>query len=470
MRLPILLVTFISAALSLPTHHLPHINHRSRTSHSTTAHVAPLIKTNGKTIADRWIVVLKEGVEEVDMVVHHMWLAERMAWANVFSGEGQEDFMERTFDVGGVFKGYSGRFSPTTLSLLRTNPLIAHIEQDQIMSVDYIQDASLIAQKDAPWGLARISHKALPKTPETQSEYVYREGAGEGVVVYVIDTGVFVGHKDFEGRASWGITVPAGDQDVDGNGHGTHCAGTIAGKRFGVAKSAKIVAVKVLRSNGSGTLSDVIKGVEWVVDRHIADVANASKRDAKAIVKSVANMSLGGGSSPALDRAVDVAVQSGIHFAVAAGNSGDDACDYSPAASALAVTVGATTSTDTMAYFSNHGRCTDVFGPGYNVLSTWIGSPNATATLSGTSMASPHTAGVLAALSSFAEFSAYAPEDLKKHLVESAHRDVIKGIPTWAGGPEQNRLLFLEENVFASDDEEEDETIVDSQAENQIRF
>ncbi|KAJ3217363.1 serine protease [Dinochytrium kinnereticum] len=437
-------------------------SHRHHRKPSTSSHFAPLLKTTGKAIKDKYIVVLKEGMDEGAMVGHYLWLAETLTMANAFSEE-VLDVLDRTFDVGGngVFRGYSGTFSLQTLALLRANPMVAHVEQDQIISVDYHKESvrvseGLVTQKDAPWGLARISHKDLPKDAEKQSEYIFKEDVGEGVTAYVIDTGVYVAHSDFEGRAKWGITIPKGDQDIDGNGHGTHVAGTIAGKRYGVAKNAKIVAVKVLRSNGSGTLSDVIKGVEWVVGRHLAEVAAAEARGKSSKVKSVANMSLGGGSSPGLDRAVNVAVESGIHFAVAAGNSGDDACDYSPAASELAVTVGATTSADTMAYFSNHGRCTDIYGPGYNILSTWIGSPNATATISGTSMASPHTAGVLAALASFNDFETYSPADLKKHLIEKlAHKDVVKGIPNWAGG--DNRLLFLEENSVDAPEEEEEE-------------
>jgi cerevisin len=230
-----------------------------------------------------------------------------------------------------------------------------------------------------------------PTDEETLAEYIYKDSVGTGVTAYVIDTGINIKHVDFEGRAIWGATIPDGDPDVDGNGHGTHCAGTIAGKRFGVAKNATVVAVKVLRSNGSGTLSDVAKGVEWVVEQHKEKELQAiASGHSKSKVKSVANMSLGGGKSVFLDKVVDAAVDAGVFFAVAAGNSGDDACDYSPAASVNAITVGATTSADSMAYFSNHGECNDIYAPGYMILSAWTGSPDATATISGTSMVSAH--------------------------------------------------------------------------------
>lgn len=183
---------------------------------------------------------------------------------------------------------------------------------------------------------------------------------------------------------------------------GTHVAGTIAGKTYGVAKKAFIKAVKVLRSNGSGTMSDVVAGVEWVAKDHKKRVDEEAAKFEAATggketpapapkkVKSVANMSLGGGKSRALDLAVNAVVSAGVHFAVAAGNDNRDACNYSPAAAEKAITVGATTIEDSRAWFSNWGKCVDIFGPGHQILSSWIGSTNATNTISGTSMASPH--------------------------------------------------------------------------------
>ncbi|KAI0310814.1 peptidase S8/S53 domain-containing protein, partial [Amylostereum chailletii] len=236
---------------------------------------------------------------------------------------------------------------------------------------------------------------------------------GEGVDVYVIDTGINTNHREFQGRAAWGKTVPKNDVDEDNNGHGTHCAGTIASAKYGVAKAANVIAVKVLGSNGSGSMSDVVDGVIFA-----ADSAQVKARAAAAEVKatgstkhkgSVANMSLGGGKSRALDDAVNGAVDTGLHFAVAAGNDNRDACSYSPAAAEKAVTVGASTLGDERAYFSNFGPCVDVFAPGLNILSTWIGSENAINTISGTSMASPHTAGMLAYLLSLYPSKSFNP-------------------------------------------------------------
>ena len=186
-------------------------------------------------------------------------------------------------------------------------------------------------EKNAPWGLARISHRDSLSFG-TFNKYLYSEDGGEGVDVYVIDTGTYIDHVDFEGRAHWGKTIPANDEDADGNGHGTHCSGTIAGKKYGVAKKANVYAVKVLKSNGSGSMSDVVKGVEWAALSHKDKVELARKGKGKRGFKgSTANMSLGGGKSATLDLAVNAAVDLGLHFAVAAGNDNADSCNSSPA-------------------------------------------------------------------------------------------------------------------------------------------
>lgn len=309
----------------------------------------------------------------------------------------------------------------------------------------------------APWGLARVSHRDTLSFG-TFNKYLYAEEGGEGVDAYVIDTGTSVSHVDFEGRAHWGKTIPNGDADEDGNGHGTHCSGTIAGKKYGVAKKANIYAVKVLRSSGSGTMADVIAGVDWAAERHQEQVEKAKDGKRKGFKGSVANMSLGGGKTKMLDNAVDAAVDAGIHFAVAAGNDNADACNYSPAASANAVTVGASAIDDSRAYFSNYGKCTDIFAPGLSIQSTWIGSKTAVNTISGTSMASPHIAGLLAYYLSLqpASDSEYAlatitPKQLKSNLIkigtEGALTDMPAGTPNvlaWNGGGCSNYSSIIE--------------------------
>ena len=317
-------------------------------------------------------------------------------------------------------------------------------------------------EKNAPWGLARVSHRDALGFGNF-NKYLYTEDGGEGVDAYVIDTGTNIEHVDFEGRANWGKTIPQGDEDVDGNGHGTHCSGTIAGKKFGVAKKANVYAVKVLKSNGSGTMSDVVKGVEWAATAHSDSVSAAKKGKKKGFKGSVANMSLGGGKSRVLDLAVNAAVDAGLHFAVAAGNDNADSCNYSPAAAAKAVTVGASTLGDERAYFSNYGTCNDIFAPGLNVLSTWIGSKYATNIISGTSMASPHICGLLAYFLSLqpSNSSAYAvaditPKQLKANLIGIATEGALTNVPSdtvnilaWNGGGKSNFSEIIDDGGYS---------------------
>lgn len=233
-------------------------------------------------------------------------------------------------------------------------------------------------QGGATWGLDRIDQRDLPLNSNYHYDY-----DGSGVTAFVIDTGVRNTHNEFGGRASSGYDFIDNDNDSsDCNGHGTHVAGTIGGSTYGVAKNVNIVGVRVLNCSGSGTNSGVISGINWV------------KNNAQG--PSVANMSLGGGASQALDDAVNAAVAAGISFVVAAGNDNSNACNYSPARAANAVTVGSTTSTDSRSSFSNYGTCLDIYAPGSSITSAWYNSNSATNTISGTSMASPHVAGVAA--------------------------------------------------------------------------
>ncbi|KAI5476521.1 hypothetical protein MNV49_007531 [Pseudohyphozyma bogoriensis] len=294
--------------------------------------------------------------------------------------------------------GYTGQFSESTLDAIRALKGVKYVERDSVVYASEVE-------KGAPWGLARISHRD-PLSFGTFNKYEYDGNGGEGVDAYVIDTGVNVDHVELEGRATWGKTIPK-DVDADSNGHGSHVAGTIASKKYGVAKKAHIIAVKVLGAGGSGTMADVVAGVAWAAD---AAYAKAKKNDPKH-KGSVANMSLGGGSSPTLDNAVDAAVEDGLHFAVAAGNDNKDACAYSPAASKEAITVGASTIGDARAYFSNYGKCVDIFAPGLNILSIWNTGNTSINTISGTSMASPHVAGLAAYFLSLYPTS-FSPEEL----------------------------------------------------------
>jgi cerevisin len=341
---------------------------------------------------------------------------------------------------------------------------IEYIEADSEVHItvpvsEVATDKDVEIQKGAPWGLARVSHRESLSFG-TFNKYLYTENGGEGVDVYVIDTGTNIDHVDFGGRAHWGKTIPTGDADEDGNGHGTHCSGTIAGTKYGISKKANVYAIKVLRSNGSGSMSDVVKGVEYAVESHEKSV----KDKKKGFKGSAANMSLGGGKSPTLDLAVNAAVDAGIHFAVAAGNDNADACNYSPAAADKPVTVGASTLADERAYFSNYGKCTDIFAPGLNIQSTWIGSKYAVNTISGTSMASPHIAGLLAYYVSLqpAKDSAFAiaditPKELKKTLISIGTKGALSDIPSgtpnilaWNGGGSSNFTDIVGKGSFTA--------------------
>ncbi|KAG1763657.1 peptidase S8/S53 domain-containing protein [Suillus placidus] len=356
------------------------------------------------TINNSYIVVLRDDLPQAVMQNHFNFLEMAHASDSLLGDEFAEG-VRHFYD--GHLKGYAGEFTENVIEQVRRMPEVDFVEKDQV-----VHTMDISTQKGSPWGLARISHRDKLGF-STFTKYLYDSEGGDGVDVYVVDTGINVAHSEFEGRASWGKTIPTNDVDEDGNGHGTHCAGTIASRKYGVAKKANVIAVKVLGSNGSGTMSDVVAGVAWAAQSAVKTFA-AARAEFAATGKtkhkgSVANMSLGGGKSPALDLAVNRAVDAGLHFAVAAGNDNKDACNYSPAAAEKAVTVGASTLGDERAYFSNHGECVDIFAPGLNILSTYIGSKEAIATLSGTSMASPHTAGLLAYLLSIYPSATFDP-------------------------------------------------------------
>ncbi|KAG6849397.1 hypothetical protein H0H93_008754 [Arthromyces matolae] len=374
--------------------------------------LAPLLHADHPhgTLNNSYIVKLRPGASQA-LIANHFNFLETAHAADPLDVD--ESGIRHIYDSA-AFLGYSGRFSDGVVEQIRMMPdMVEYIELDQIVRTQDVQ-------KNAPWGLARISHR--PRlTFGTFTKYEYNPQGGEGVDVYVVDTGINVDHAEFEGRASWGKTIPLNDFDEDGNGHGTHCAGTIASKKYGVAKAANVIAVKVLGSNGSGSMSDVVAGVLFAAEAAHKKAEKAreefQKTGSTKHKGSVANMSLGGGKSRALDEAVNAAVDTGLHFAVAAGNDNRDACNYSPAAAEKAVTVGASTLGDERAYFSNHGRCVDIHAPGLNILSTWIGSRTAINTISGTSMASPHTAGLLAYLLSIYPSKEFNPTFENEKLV-----------------------------------------------------
>ena len=309
-----------------------------------------------------------------------------------------------------VFRGYAASgLSEAAVRTLRASPDVAYVEQDQVMHAS-------ATQSGATWGIDRIDQRALPLS----GTYTYTS-TGSGVRAYIIDTGIQTSHPQFGGRASAVYdAVGDGRNGQDCNGHGTHVAGTVGSSTYGVAKGAYLRAVRVLSCSGSGSNSGVIAGINWVAQNHIAP--------------AVANLSLGGGASTAVDQAINALATSGVFVAVAAGNEGQDACNVSPARAANATTVAASTRTDARATYSNYGGCVDLYAPGSSITSTWIGS--STNTISGTSMATPHVAGVAALYK--ATYGDAPFGTIRSWLTSNATANVITGNPS--GTP--NLLLY----------------------------
>jgi subtilisin family serine protease len=308
-----------------------------------------------------------------------------------------------------AINGFAVEMSAEDAERLSQDFRVAYVEEDGVVTAD-------ATQSNPPWGLDRIDQRNLP----LNAIYTFN-WTGSGVRAYVIDTGIRTTHTQFSGRAS-NVFDAFGGNGVDCNGHGTHVSGTIGGSTYGVAKSALLRGVRVLDCNGSGSTSGVIAGVDWVTNNHINP--------------AVANMSLGGGASSALDTAVNNLANSGVPIAVAAGNSNTDACTQSPARAANAITVGSTTTSDARSSFSNFGTCLDIFAPGSGILSSWFSSDTATATLSGTSMASPHVAGVAAL---YKQFSPGASASTTRNAIVNGS---TTNHVTNAGSGSPNRLLY----------------------------
>ncbi len=372
---------------------------------------APLLGADAPAaIPNRYIVVFKDAATSANIT----------AIANTLRSQGGQ--LHFTYDR--ALKGLAMTLPAAALEGLRHNPNVAYIEQDQTVSLeDNVVPTSdrlnLNAdQSGATWGLDRIDQRSLPLNGIYHYDYT-----GAGVNAYIIDTGIRITHQQFGGRAVSGYTaVSDGNGTNDCNGHGTHVSGTVGGSTYGVAKSVKLYAVRVLDCNGSGTNSGVIAGIDWVTSH--------------AVKPAVANMSLGGGASSALDTAVSNSINSGVTYAIAGGNSNANACNYSPARVAAAITVGATTSTDARASYSNYGTCLDIFAPGSSITSAWNTSDTATNTISGTSMATPHVTGA-AALYLQSNPSA-SPATVRNALVNNA----TSGKVTSAGTGSPNLLLY----------------------------
>ncbi|KAH8801303.1 serine proteinase [Flagelloscypha sp. PMI_526] len=331
---------------------------------STVAALAtPKVRLKSSTgTSGRYIVSLKPDVNRDTVKSHH---------GIVTTAEHDWDIIN-AFVIEGNNK--------TALDALLNDPRVETVEEDGIARAD-----NFVTQGNAPWGLRRVSSDPIVNALNYFWTYA-NDYAGQGVDVYVVDSGIRTTHHEFEsGRAKWGATFGP-YASADGNGHGTHVAGIIGGTQFGVAKLARLYAVKVLADDTlSGPWSDIISGINWAVGQ-----AQSLGRP------SIINLSIGGSANSAVDNAVNAAVNAGVHVVVAAGNNNADACGTSPARTLWAVTVGASTINDTRASFSNFGSCVDFYAPGQTITSSWFTSDTATGILSGTSMATPHVTGIIA--------------------------------------------------------------------------
>ena len=319
------------------------------------------------------------------------------------------------FSYGSAIKGFAAELTPEAVAELRRDPDVAYVEADRVVSI-------ATTQSGATWGLDRIDQRALPLS----TTYSF-SNTGSGVRAYIIDTGILFAHSDFGGRAVSGFDAVDGGTADDCHGHGTHVAGTVGGTTYGVAKGVQLVGVRVLNCTGSGTNAGVIAGIDWVT--------------ANRVRPAVANMSLGGSASTAVDDAVKRSIASGVAYAVAAGNGNilgwqANACNYSPARVPDAMTIGATNNTDTKASWSNYGNCVDFFAPGVSITSAWYTSTTATNTISGTSMAAPHVAGAAALY--LQSNTGAAPLQVRDALYANSTKGIVK-----SSSSVNNHLLFV---------------------------
>jgi len=357
-------------------------------------------------IDGQYIVIYHDNTTSNDMTRH----IKQMASVN------EDNEITHVYNINNEFKGFSAKLDDSSLQQLQDDPLVKELYADITVSIDANSCGSSQANP-VSWGLGRTSSWGS----DYRTAYFYDSNtAGFGVDVYVIDTGVLTTHPDFGGRATLGVNY-AGGSATDQNGHGTHCAGTVGGTNSGIAKWSSIIAVKVLGADGSGSLANVIAGVNWVANRPTTR-------------PGVGSMSLGSTYNAAVNNAVAATVSAGYTMVVAAGNSNANACNYSPASTASAISVGATTESDSRSSFSNWGNCVHIFAPGSNIYSAYLG--NSYATLSGTSMACPHVAGQAAVILS--QNPNLSPAQVKSQILNQGQKNLLGGVGT--GSP--NNLLY----------------------------
>jgi len=365
---------------------------------ATAAGVGEIRNAGGPTaVAGSYLVVLRDGGATVPAAARNLAAAHGGRVGHVYAA---------------ALRGFEVSLSEAAAKRLAADPSVAYVEQNHVLT---LADTQL---NPPSWGLDRIDQRNLP----LDQSYTFPNTASN-VHAYIIDTGMRFTHNDFGGRATSGFDAIDGGAADDCHGHGTHVGGTVGGSSFGVAKAVQLVAVRVLNCSGSGTTAQVVAGVDWVT--------------ANAIKPAVANMSLGGGIQQALDDAVAASIASGVTYAIAAGNSNANACNFSPARVPTAITLGATDINDNRASFSNFGTCLDLFAPGVSITSAWFSSDTATAVLSGTSMATPHAAGAAALILS--ANPAATPQQVRDTMVGAA----TPGVVTNPGTGSPNLLLFV---------------------------
>lgn len=338
------------------------------------------------TIEERYIVVLKDSVQNTPGVAAEHARNHQVKVSSVYAH---------------ALKGYAASMPPGKVKALERDSRVAYVEVDGVAT-------TVATQSNAPWGLDRIDQLKLP----LNTTFTY-SASGNGVKAYIIDTGIRKSHADFSGRVVDGYDAVDGTLPAeDCNGHGTHVAGTVGGTQYGVAKGTTLVSVRVLDCGGSGYWSWVIAGIDYVTASHVPGQS------------AVANLSLGGSASTSVDTAVKNSIAKGISYAVAAGNSSQDACKFSPARVPEAMTIGATDKTDTRPSWSNWGACVDWFAPGVSIKSAWYTNDSATSTISGTSMASPHAAGVAALY--LQNNPGATPQQVRDALYSGTSKSIVK--------------------------------------------
>ncbi|KAF2467699.1 subtilisin-like protein [Lindgomyces ingoldianus] len=399
---------------------------------------APIVNTDATdgVIKDRYIVVYKDDADLKDRNKHEEDVNNRS------KGKGKQG-IEQVFNITG-FNGYAVEIATEDLPLITKDTRVRYLEKATTVKIvlpslptpgsidtskfrnSRISKRALTSAFGYNWGDVRISHRTKAAFAASTS-YVYDTTAGSGTWIYVVDTGINIGHQEFTNRASWGANFIAGSPNTDQNGHGTHVAGTAAGTFVGVAKLANLVAVKVLDSTGSGPTSGVISGLQWAANNAIAN---------RRTTKSVINMSVGGPLSTAMNQMVAAATTAGLTVVVAAGNSAVNANTQSPASAPSAITVAASDSTDKFATFSNFGTIVDIIAPGVSIFSSYNTCATCYATLSGTSMATPHVSGLVAYF--MAKDGVTGPSQSLSKLLQWASTGLITSVP--AGTP--NKLAY----------------------------